>query len=152
MTTTISRRTLIQGAAATLSASLFGGASAQTVLPTLKLTIGFAAGGMTDTMARRMADKLTGAYAKTVLVDNKTGAGGQIAVQSMKQAPTDGSVLLISPGGTLTIFPHVYKKLTYNALTDLEPVSLTTLVDSGWAVGPMVPESVTNIAQYLEWC
>ena len=147
----ISRRTVLKGAGAALSAPWLV-VQAQTMPPTAKLAIGFAAGGMTDTMARRMAEKLSGTYATTVIVDNRTGAGGQIAVQSMKLAPPDGSVLLISPGGTLTIFPHVYKKLQYNALVDLEPVSLTTVVDSGWAVGPLVPASVTNIPEYLAWC
>ncbi len=147
------RRQLLQGAGALLAAPwLLGSAHAKTAVSTAKLTIGFAAGGMTDTMARRMADKLTGAYADIVIVDNRAGAGGQIAVQLMKQAPKDGSMLLISPGGTLTIFPHVYRKVNYNVLTDLEPVSLTTVVDSGWAVGPLVPASVTNIPQYLDWC
>ncbi|NML46403.1 twin-arginine translocation pathway signal protein [Ramlibacter sp. G-1-2-2] len=152
MTTPIPRRTFLQGLGASLALPYLGNASAQDLLPMARITIGFAAGGMTDTMARRLADKLTGTYAKTVLVDNRAGAGGQIAASVVKPAPKDGSVLLITPGAVLTIFPHVYKKLPYNALTDFEAVSLTTVVDSGWAVGPAVPDNVTNVAQYLEWC
>ena len=100
----ISRRTVLQGMGAVLSSTWLAVRAAETMPASAKLAIGFAAGGMTDTMARRMADKLSGVYATTVIVDNRTGAGGQLAVTSMKQAPTDGSVLLISPGGTLTIF------------------------------------------------
>ena len=70
----------------------------------------------------------------------------------MKTAPTDGSSLLISPAGQLVIFPHAYSNLSYNPLVDIEPVSICTVVESGIAVGPMVPASVTTTPEFFAWC
>lgn len=149
----LTRRHLVKGAGCLLAAPwVLGPAQAQTQAASAKIYVGFNAGGMTDTIARRIADKLTGSYAKTVVVENRSGAGGQIAIAAMKQAPADGSVLLISPMGQLAIFPHVYANLQYNSLTDLEPISVCTEVMPGLAVGSVVPASITTVPQFFAWC
>ena len=107
------RRQLLRasGAAGLLAALGAGRASAQ-ALDVVKIITGFPPGGTSDTLCRRVAEGLKGgSYAKVAVVENKAGAGGQIAVQSMKGAPTDGSVILQTPASMLMIYPHIYKKL-----------------------------------------
>jgi tripartite-type tricarboxylate transporter receptor subunit TctC len=113
--------------------------------------VGFAPGGTADTIARRVGDKLGGRYARVAVVDNRTGAGGQIAVQAVKGMPGDGSAILVTPASMLMIYPHIYKKLAYDPIADLTPLSLACTFEFGLAVGPAVPASVANVAEFLAW-
>ena len=149
---TISRRNIIQGTgAATLLASIGQQARARAIDST-KVIVGFAPGGTADIVSRRVADKLHPGYAKTVVVENKTGAGGQIAVQAVKNAAPDGTSILLSPMSILGIYPHTYKKLPYDPVADLTPVSAAVIFDDGFAVGPLVPASVKTVPEFLAWC
>lgn len=148
----LSRRQLMQSAGASaLLAGIGQQALAQAQIENLKIVTGFAAGGTSDTLCRRVATKLGGDYARTAVVENKTGAGGQIAIQYVKGQPADGATLLQTPTSMLTIYPHIYKKLPYDPLVDLTPVTLACVFDFGFAVGPAVPASVTSVPQFLEW-
>jgi tripartite-type tricarboxylate transporter receptor subunit TctC len=144
------------GAAAVLaSLGLAGraGAQGQQPLDSVRIVTGFPPGGTSDTLCRRVAEGMkNSAFTKLAIVENKAGAGGQIAVQAMKGAPTDGSVLLQTPASMLMIYPHIYKSLSYNAFTDVVPVSLACTFDFGFCVGPAVPESVKDIRGFLAWC
>ena len=149
---TLSRRHLIQSTStAALLASIGQHAWAQ-VLESTKIVVGFAPGGTSDTVSRRVADKLQPGYAKSAVVENKTGAGGQIAVSFVKNAAPDGATALLTPMSMLGIYPHTYKKLAYDPVADLTPVSGAALFDYGFAVGPMVPASVKTVPDFLEWC
>ncbi|MEO7335425.1 MAG: Bug family tripartite tricarboxylate transporter substrate binding protein [Caldimonas sp.] len=117
-----------------------------------RLLVGFPAGGTADTMCRRVAERLQPAYAKAVVVENKPGAGGQLAVQALKSQPADGNSILMTPMSMLGIYPHIYKKLPYDPVADLSPVSLGATFEFGLAVGPMVPASVTDVTGFLAWC
>ncbi|WP_432728953.1 Bug family tripartite tricarboxylate transporter substrate binding protein [Variovorax sp. W6] len=134
---------------ATLGQNVF--AQATTNIETATIVTGFAAGGTSDTTCRRLATKLGGDYAKTVVVENRTGAGGQIAVGYVKGRPADGSTILQTPTSILTIYPHIYKKLPYDPMTDITPVSLACIFDFGFAVGPAVPASVKTVPEFLAW-
>ncbi len=155
---TINRRRFVgaSGAGAVLAAlGLPGRAGAQTAQPldAVKIVTGFPPGGTSDTLCRRVAENLRGsAYTKSALVENKPGAGGQIAVQAMKGAPTDGSVLLQTPASMLMIYPHIYKKLSYDAFTDVTAVTLACTFDFGFCAGPAVPDGVKDIRAFLAWC
>ncbi|RYY78978.1 MAG: twin-arginine translocation pathway signal protein, partial [Comamonadaceae bacterium] len=116
-----------------------------------KIITGFAAGGTSDTICRRVAQKLQGDYAKSAVVENKTGAGGQIAVQTVKAAAPDGATILQTPTSILTIYPHIYKKLQYDPAVDLTPVTLGCVFDFGLAVGPAVPASVRTVQDFINW-
>ena len=145
-----SRRHLMQSTStAALLASIGRHVWAQ-VLDSTKIVVGFAPGGTSDTVSRRVADKLQPGYAKSAVVENKTGAGGQIAVSFAKAAAPDGTTMLLTP--MLGIYPHTYKKLPYDPVADLTPVSGAALFDYGLAVGPMVPASVKTVPDFLEWC
>jgi tripartite-type tricarboxylate transporter receptor subunit TctC len=148
----LSRRHLLQSASASaLLAAIGQQAQAQTPIESLKIVTGFAAGGTSDNTCRRVGARLSGAYARSVVVENKTGAGGQIAIQYVKGQPADGSVLLQSPTSMFTIYPHIFKKLPYDPVADVTPVSLACVFDFGFAVGPLVPASVKNVADFVAW-
>jgi tripartite-type tricarboxylate transporter receptor subunit TctC len=149
---TFSRRQVLQSAGASaFLASLGQSAFAQAQLENTKIITGFAAGGTSDTICRRVAQKLQGDFAKTAVVENKTGAGGQIAVQTVKAAAPDGANILQTPTSILTIYPHIYKKLAYEPLVDLTPVTLGCVFDFGLAVGPAVPLGVKTVPEFLAW-
>jgi tripartite-type tricarboxylate transporter receptor subunit TctC len=150
---TLTRRHLLQttGASALL-ASLGQQAFAQAQpFETARLITGFAAGGTSDTLCRRVASRLQPDYAKAAVVENRTGAGGQIAVTYVKGQPADGATILQTPTSILTIYPHIYKKLPYDPLVDLTPLTLACQFDFGFAVGPAVPASVKSVPEYLAW-
>ncbi len=100
ITTTSSQFTAL--AAATLAWPW--AAQAQTV-DTTRLLVGFPAGGTVDALARRLADKLRGGFAKTALVENKPGAGGRLAVEELKRSAADGTSLLVTPAAMITLYP-----------------------------------------------
>lgn len=120
------KRTLLMSALAlaTAAATLSGAAHAQDFPPKkpVTLVVGFAAGGAADAAARLIAKKLGENIGQSVVVDNKGGAGGNIAHQFVANAPADGSVLLLGSVGPLTIAPHLMK-VNYDPFKDLAGVS-----------------------------
>lgn len=88
----------------------------------ITLIVPFAAGGPTDVVARTLSAAMTKSLNQTVVVENKTGAGGTIAAAYVARAPADGYTFLIHHNGMATA-PALYRKLTYNPLTDFEYVS-----------------------------
>lgn len=146
------RRQLLQttGASALL-AGLGQQAFAQAGIETATIVTGFAAGGTSDTICRRVAQKMQPDYARAVVVENRTGAGGQIAIGYVKGRPADGATILQTPTSMLTIYPHIYKKLPYDPVADLTPVTVGCVFDFGFAVGPAVPASVKSVKDFLAW-
>jgi len=90
---------------------------------TVSMVVGFAAGGAADTAARIIAKKLGENIGANVVVDNKGGAGGNIAHQFAANGPTDGSTILFGSVGPLTIAPHMMK-LPYDPFKDLAPITM----------------------------
>lgn len=119
---------------------------------TAKILVGFAPGGTIDLLGRRVAEKLQPAYARTAIVENRTGAGGQIAVQATKNAIADGATVLLTPASPLGLHPYTYRKLPYDPLNDLVAVSGGAQFDYAFAVGPLVPASVKTLPEFLAWC
>lgn len=115
-----------------------------------RIVVGFTAGGPIDVLARRVADKLRGGYAPAVIVENKPGAAGQIAITTTRDSAADGSTLLLTPSSMLSIYPFTYSKLQYS-LNDLQPVSLACRMSHGFAVGPGVPPTVKTFQDFLRW-
>ena len=118
----------------------------------VKIYYGFPAGSSGDTVARRVGEKLANtAYSKNAgVVENKPGAGGRIALESLKGAPADGSVLALAPVSALANYPHIYSKMNY-APQDFTPVSIAAVMHHGLAVGPLVPASVKTVKEFLAW-
>jgi tripartite-type tricarboxylate transporter receptor subunit TctC len=119
------KRVWLRAAACGLAALAFAaGAPAQDFPPkkAVTLVVGFAPGGAADAAARLIARKLGENIGQSVVVDNKAGAGGNIAHQLVANGPADGSVLLFGSIGPLTIAPHMMK-VGYDPFKDLAPVS-----------------------------
>ncbi len=109
-----------------ITLSLLGqSAGAQEFPPkkSISIVVGFAAGGATDTAARIIAKKLGDNIGANILVDNRPGAGGNIAHQFAANGPTDGSTILFGSVGPLTIAPHMMK-LPYDPVKDLAPITM----------------------------
>jgi tripartite-type tricarboxylate transporter receptor subunit TctC len=115
-----------------------------------KIVVGFPAGGSNDVIARLLAEKMQGRYADALIVENKVGAGGRLGVDAVRRAPADGGTILQTPGSILTLYPHIYKSLPYDALRDLTPVSSVCTLDFALVVGPAAP--VKTIGEYVDWC
>lgn len=143
------RRTFLSSAS--LLASISQTALAQEGLNLATIVNGFQAGGTSDNLCRRVAQKLQPDYAKSAVVENRTGAGGQIAISYVKGRPADGSTILQTNLSILSIYPHIYKKLPYNAMVDFAPVSLGCILDNGFAVGNAVPTTVKTVPEFLAW-
>lgn len=90
----------------------------------VRLIVPFAAGGGTDIIGRLAAQGLTDAWGQSVVVDNRTGAGGAIGVGIVAKSTPDGYTLLLASNGPLTFMPALSSKLTYDVDRDLQPVSL----------------------------
>jgi len=108
-------------------------------------------GTIPDIVARRYAEPLGAAYPGGVIVDNRGGAAGRIAVAALKQAAPDGATLLLAQGAVATVYPSLYETLGYDPLLDLNPVSVAAEAVLGLAVGPAVPDSVTDLAKLIDW-
>lgn len=148
----ISRRQFLAAtaASATLSPWSASQALAQNSQP-LRLIVGFAAGGSADYVARQLSLQLGQELGVPVVVENRPGAGGRIAVEAVKNAKPDGNTLLVTPGAILTIYPHVYDALSYNPVTDLAPIANLCEMSYSINIGPWVPESVKTLQEFGEW-
>ena len=146
----IQRRQFVTATAATAGMLALPQRALAQALETARVLCGFPAGGTTDAVSRRVADKLRPGYAKVALVENKPGAGGRLAVEELRRANPDGSSLLLTPAGMVTLYPHIYRSLSYG-IDDVTPVSTACMVSFGFGVGPQVPESVKNIKDFLAW-
>jgi tripartite-type tricarboxylate transporter receptor subunit TctC len=114
--------------------------------PALKIVVGFPPGGSADTLARLMADGMREDFS-AITVENKTGAGGRIALAFVKAAKPDGQTVIVLPSGPMVLFPHVYKKLDYDAVKDFTPVSQLARFQFGVVSGPA--SNVTSVAEMI---
>jgi tripartite-type tricarboxylate transporter receptor subunit TctC len=140
----------LSASAGAVSLGLSSMAHAQGVIRQSRILLGFPAGGSNDAVARLLASKMQGHYAETLIVDNKPGAGGRIGVDAVRRSAPDGSTVLQTPGSILTLYPHIYRSLGYDALRDLTPVSTVCTLDFALVAGPGT--SATTIAQFVDWC
>ncbi len=142
-------RRLMTGGLAGLFTGLHGTA-ALAQRAAVRICVGFPPGSAADVVARLVATKL-GQSGVPHVVDNRAGAGGRLAVDNIRQAPADGSAMLVTPDAMMTIYPHVYRKLSYRPLTDLQPVTTLSMVPLGLAVGPSVPSEVRTLSDFVQW-
>src|SRR5262245_29256140 len=105
----------------------------------VRIVVSFAAGGPTDQVARIMGAKLTELLGQTFLVENKTGAGGNLGAADVAKAPPDGYTLLMATVSTHAINPGLYKKMPYDPVQDFSPVSQVGVTPCVLAVHPSIP-------------
>jgi tripartite-type tricarboxylate transporter receptor subunit TctC len=148
----LTRRTIVAGCGMAAVAPLIPAARAQVVRKPVHIIVGFPAGGGTDVIARILAERLRGAYAATVIVENKPGGAARVAIDAIKSAEPDGSEILFTPDFPITIYPHSFRSLSYDPLRDLVPVAPVASGPLTYNIGPAVPDRVTTLATFVEWC
>jgi tripartite-type tricarboxylate transporter receptor subunit TctC len=140
-------------AIAGLLAALFSlqppAAQAQITSEPIRIIFPFAAGGSGDGLARLLAEHMRASLDQPVIVENRTGAQGRLAVQAVKAAAPDGKTILITPVAPMSIYHHVYKSLAYDPVADFEPLSHVATFDFALAVGPQVPAK--SLKELVEW-
>jgi len=105
----------------------------------IKFIVPYSAGGLPDTVARVFAQKLGERLGQSVVVDNKPGANGVVAAQTMAASPKDGYTFLVTDGSMFSINPSIYKSISYDYKRDFVPVSLAARAPLYLAVHPRVP-------------
>ena len=105
----------------------------------VKLIVPNPPGGLPDTVARTIGQKLTEKWGQQVVVENKPGANGVVAAQAITSAPPDGYTLLVTDNTMFTANPYLYKSLPYDAKKDFTPVSATARAPLFLALHPSVP-------------
>ena len=105
----------------------------------VRLVVPFTAGGSMDILSRLLSQKINEAYGQTFIVDNRTGAGGNIGTEIVARAAPDGHTLLVGGIGTMAINPSLYTNLPYHPLKDFEAVTLLAKMPNMLAVNPALP-------------
>ena len=113
---------------------------------TLTLVVGFVAGGGADTAARIIARKVGENLKQTIVIDNRAGAGGNLAHQYVASAPPDGSVILLGSVGPLAVAPHMMK-VGYDPLKDLAPLTMGVTFPNVLVVNAAL--GVKTLAEYI---
>lgn len=136
---------------AVLGALVFGSAATHADTPypskTVTLVVPYPAGGAADAFARPFAQALAKRLGQAVVIDNRSGANGNIgSVYVAKTQPADGYALLLGSTSTLTINPHIYKFMGYDPLKDLQPLTLTHRMPNVLVAGTGTPyQSVGDV-------
>ena len=102
-------------------------------------------------VARLLADRLSSALGETVIVENRPGQGGSMALAQLSQSPADGHTMVLAPLASLVVNPHMYKSVTYNTLKDFAPVALVADLPIVLVVNPSLPvKNVTELVAYAK--
>ena len=117
--------------------------------PTMKILVGFPPGGSADVVARLLAERLRTSLDQNVIVKNKPGAAGRIALGEVKRAAADGNTLILAPSGGLVILPWLYKNLGYDPVKDFTAVARVTTFDFAVTAGPGAPAG--DIKAVMAW-
>jgi tripartite-type tricarboxylate transporter receptor subunit TctC len=148
MFVTFRRLVLRAGAAAALLAGFGAGApaaaqpaSAANHYPDrpIRIVVPFAAGGGVDILTRRLAQDLGAALGQSVVVEDRTGAGGNVGVDVVAKSPADGYTLVMATTGTHTINPGLYEHLPFDPVKDFQPITLVASVPNILVVNPQLP-------------
>jgi tripartite-type tricarboxylate transporter receptor subunit TctC len=131
-------------------AALAAPAQAQTVSRTVRVMVGFTAGGPTDLVARLYAERLRPAYTAAAIVENRPGASGRLAVDAVRAAEPDGTTLLMTPASVMTLQPVVFpREARFDATTDFVPVC--TLCDFGFGIAVPASHPARSFEELVAW-
>src|SRR5215204_5519854 len=115
----------------------------------VRILVGFAAGGGTDAIARALAEKLKDELHTSIVVENRPGAGGQIAAQALKGAAPDGTTFFITHDHTVSILPLVMKHPGFDPATDFTAVAGFATFVNALGLSPETPAK--NFKDYVAW-
>jgi len=134
-------------AASSMALGIAGPTWAQDSKP-ITIVVGFAAGGAPDLVARTLAEKLQARLRRPVIVENKVGAGGQLALAAVHSGPADGTLYALTPPGMLTTYPSLYPRLPYDPAR-IEPVVTACTFEHGIVAGTGNPAK--SLAEFMAW-
>jgi tripartite-type tricarboxylate transporter receptor subunit TctC len=134
---------------ATLALPLAAHAQAWPAKQAIKFVVVYPPGGASDVTARLIGAKLTESLGQSVVIENKPGANGIIAMEYVAKSPPDGYTILMANLGPNAINPVVYKKLPYDAIKDYAAITLTSIVPQIVVVTPSLP--ITSIAELIAY-
>lgn len=117
--------------------------------PPVRILVGFPPGGSADTVARLLADKLRASLGQNVVVDNKPGAAGRVALGEVKRSAPDGQTFVLSPSGALVVLPWLFSNLGYDPVKDFTPVARVVTFDFALTAGPSAPAG--DIKAIMAW-
>jgi tripartite-type tricarboxylate transporter receptor subunit TctC len=117
--------------------------------PPVRILVGFPPGGSADIVARLLADKMRASLGQNVLIDNKPGAAGRVALGELKRAAPDGQTLALQPSGALVVSPWLYKNLGFDPVRDFTPVARVVTFDFAITAGPGAPSG--DLKTILAW-
>ena len=149
------RRNFLQWSTCLAASSALGIPSiprAQQRPETARILCGYPAGGSVDVVSRKLAERLGRGYARATLVETRTGAAGRLVFEALKSASSDGSVMLVTPGSAVTMYPHIYRPLSYDVFNDLTAVAMLASTEFCLAIGPAVPASIRTLEEFGAWC
>lgn len=149
MQTSLSRRGVLGAGLGGLAALATGPVRAQGGGAPVRLLVGFPAGAGSDAIARALGEKLKDELGVPVVVENRAGAGGQIAAQALKAAPADGHTLMLSHDHTISILPQVVKTPGFDPATDFVPVAGFASFANVLAISGGTP--ARSLDDYVAW-
>ena len=142
----LSRRFILLAGALSLALPQLAIAQSWPTKP-IKLVIPFAAGGTTDILGRLLAQQLTKDLGQNVIVENKGGAGGNIAAEFVAQSSADGYTIMLASGSMLTVNPNLYKKLPVNYAKDF--VYITNVASGPMLLSVSTKLPVKNFGEFI---
>ena len=150
--TNFSRRRAVLAAGVLAAPMLARHGWAQSAYPNkqIRMVVPFAAAGTTDLLGRIVAQHLSDAWGQTVIVDNKTGAGGNVGAELVAKAPADGYTLLLGTVGTAVTNQYLYKTMPYDSVKSFAPVAMVGEVANVLAVHPSFP--ATTLKEFIDTC
>lgn len=144
----LSRRRLLRTASAAAAASLAAPVFAQKVAP-VKITVGYPPGGLVDSLARLLAYKLESELNRTVIVENKPGAGARLAANLFRRLPADGSNIMLVTDAVMVHAPLVFNKLGFDPFEDFTPI--TSVSGFTYVVATGSDPKVDSLEALGEW-
>ena len=143
MKPSLSRLAVLLGALSSSALLTFTPTHAATVddypTKTIRVVVPYPAGGIADKIAREVAEQLQQRLKQAVVVENRSGAAGNIGFDYVARQPADGYTLLLAPASNLTVQPALFKQLTYDLARDFTPVSLLVQTPQVLLVNPKLP-------------
>lgn len=138
---------------AAFAAAALHSAGAQEIRGPLRIVVGYPAGGSADVLARVVADKLGAELKVPVIVENKVGAGGRVAAESMKSVAADGNTIMVGNIAVMTLARFSFRKLGYDGTRDFAPIAHAANFQLGFAAGPMTGAGApaATLPEFVKW-
>jgi tripartite-type tricarboxylate transporter receptor subunit TctC len=143
----LSRRVILAGIGSAMVSKIASPGNGQE--QALKIVYPFVAGGSGDSVARVLAERMQAGLGRSVIVDNRSGAGGRIGLVAVKQAAPDGNTLLFAAGAQIFLQPHLDSNRPYDPFADLLPISQIMKFDQALAVGPLT--QAKSLQELVTW-